>query len=134
MGAIAAFFLLVIWLVMFALGAGLYLLPTIVAVTQHRNNVAAIAAINILLGWSFVGWIVALVMALTKDAQPVQVVQVQQHVGYPPMGYASQPPQQQPGQVQYPHTAQVAQTYEHPMQPAPGTELRSVQPPEHYQQ
>lgn len=62
---------------MMAIGAVMYFLPTIIAVTQHRTNVAMIAIINVLLGWSFVGWIVALVMALTKEPQPVHVVQLQ---------------------------------------------------------
>jgi len=40
-----------------------YLLPWAVAATRGRANQAAIGVINLLLGWSLIGWIVALVMA-----------------------------------------------------------------------
>ncbi|MBS4155243.1 superinfection immunity protein [Cobetia sp. MC34] len=46
-----------------------YLLPTIIGAARGKQNLLAIAALNILLGWSFIGWVVALVWALTKDAQ-----------------------------------------------------------------
>jgi Superinfection immunity protein len=42
-----------------------YLLPTLVALARHHRQRQAIAALNILLGWTFVGWVVALVWALT---------------------------------------------------------------------
>lgn len=41
----------------------LYMLPWAVAVTRGRANLAAIGLVNLFLGWSFVGWVVALVMA-----------------------------------------------------------------------
>lgn len=44
----------------------LYMLPTIIAAVQHRTNTGAIAALNVLLGWTFIGWVVALVWAMTK--------------------------------------------------------------------
>ena len=49
-------------------GIALYLLPTIVAVARGKKNILGIVLVNILLGWTFVGWIVALVWACTvKD-------------------------------------------------------------------
>lgn len=45
----------------------LYLLPTLVAVVRRKQNVAAIGALNVLLGWSVVGWIGALVWALSTQ-------------------------------------------------------------------
>lgn len=65
-----------------AIGTMIYFLPSILAVVGHRRNSATIVVLNILLGWSFIGWFVALVMALVKDPEPVQVVHLQQHV-YP---------------------------------------------------
>jgi len=44
-----------------------YMFPTIIAASKGRSNVGAIAALNILLGWSVIGWIAALVWALTND-------------------------------------------------------------------
>lgn len=51
-----------------------YLLPWAIAATRNRSNVAAIALINLFLGWSLIGWVVALVMACGSDS-PVVVVQ-----------------------------------------------------------
>lgn len=49
------------WLLaIFTLG---YMLPWAIAATRGKANHGAIAALNLLLGWTFVGWIVALVMA-----------------------------------------------------------------------
>jgi hypothetical protein len=42
---------------------GLYLVPTIVAVVRKVTNQGSVAVINIFLGWSLIGWVVALAMA-----------------------------------------------------------------------
>ena len=52
--------ILVTWLAL------LYMLPTIIAAVQQRTNTGAIAALNVLLGKTFIGWVVALVWAMTK--------------------------------------------------------------------
>jgi nitric oxide reductase large subunit len=101
MGAAAVTLGLIFWIVIMGVGAALYFLPTIIAVTQHRRNAALVAVINVLLGWSFLGWIVALVMALTKDPEPVQVVHVHQQFVQPspPLGADTQsvPERRPPG-------------------------------------
>jgi hypothetical protein len=43
----------------------LYLMPTLVAWGRAHPQVLAIGALNLLLGWTFVSWVVALVWALT---------------------------------------------------------------------
>lgn len=48
-----------------AVGFVLYFLPSIFA--WRKENFAAILMLNILLGWTFIGWVVAFVWALTKD-------------------------------------------------------------------
>jgi Superinfection immunity protein/Protein of unknown function (DUF2510) len=45
---------------------GGYLLPWAIAATRGKSNSGTIALVNLLLGWTVVGWIVALVMACTK--------------------------------------------------------------------
>lgn len=40
-----------------------YFLPWAIAATRGRSNAGAVGLINFLLGWTFVGWVVALVMA-----------------------------------------------------------------------
>jgi hypothetical protein len=44
-----------------------YLIPSILAVQDKKRNKTAIIALNILTGWTLVGWIVSLVWALTKE-------------------------------------------------------------------
>ncbi|MCZ6557290.1 MAG: superinfection immunity protein [SAR324 cluster bacterium] len=41
-----------------------YFIPTIIASTRNHHNTRAIMALNILLGWTLVGWTVALVWSL----------------------------------------------------------------------
>lgn len=63
-----------------ALGLGAYLAPAIVALIRRVPNTASIVAVNVLLGWSLIGWVVALAMALrstapSRAAGPVTVIQ-----------------------------------------------------------
>lgn len=51
-----------------------YLLPTIIAVRRKKANSTTIILINIFLGWLLVGWIVALIMALSDDPRPTQII------------------------------------------------------------
>jgi hypothetical protein len=51
-----------------------YFVPAIVAYLRHHHNENAIAVLNLLLGWTLLGWVAALVWALT---------------GYPPLLAAS---------------------------------------------
>jgi hypothetical protein len=44
----------------------LYMLPTIVACKEKHPNTAAIVACNILFGWTFIGWGIALIWAVKK--------------------------------------------------------------------
>lgn len=43
----------------------LYFLPWVVAAARRHHNSAAVLALNFLLGWTVVGWIVAFVWACT---------------------------------------------------------------------
>ena len=40
-----------------------YFVPTIVAVIRKVPNIGSIVVINLFLGWTLVGWVVALAMA-----------------------------------------------------------------------
>ena len=44
-----------------------YMLPGIVASVRHHRNRLAICMLNLLLGWTLLGWIGALVWACTAD-------------------------------------------------------------------
>jgi len=45
-------------------GVGLYFLPAIIAAVRHTHNSTAILLLNLFLGWTMVGWFVALLMAI----------------------------------------------------------------------
>ena len=42
----------------------IYLLPTFVGVRRGAPNMGSVGVINLFLGWTVVGWVVALAMAL----------------------------------------------------------------------
>lgn len=44
----------------------LYLLPTLVAVSRKHGNTASICLTNLLLGWTVLGWIVALIWSVSS--------------------------------------------------------------------
>lgn len=41
----------------------LYFVPSIVAGSRHTINTGAVVVINLFLGWTFIGWVIALAMA-----------------------------------------------------------------------
>jgi DNA-directed RNA polymerase subunit RPC12/RpoP len=47
-----------------------YLLPTFVAVMRKHPNMPAIIILNVLLGWTLIGWTAALVWSFTNTAPP----------------------------------------------------------------
>ena len=53
----------------------LYLIPFGVALFRNKHNKLAIFALNLLLGWTFIGWVVALIWALTKRMEVERPVQ-----------------------------------------------------------
>jgi hypothetical protein len=54
--------------------AALYFLPTIVATSRKVTNTGSVFVINLLLGWSVIGWVVALAMAVKSKTPQVVVV------------------------------------------------------------
>jgi ABC-type sugar transport system permease subunit len=44
-----------------------YFLPFAIAFNRKRANTGAIFALNLFLGWSLIGWVVALVWALKEE-------------------------------------------------------------------
>jgi hypothetical protein len=55
----------------FGIGFVLYFLPTIIAALKSKRDTVAILLLNLFLGWSVIGWIVALVWAAKNDAPVV---------------------------------------------------------------
>jgi hypothetical protein len=50
------------------LGA-VYFAPLFAAIANQKRSVVAIGALNLLLGWTLIGWVVSLVWALVPDHQ-----------------------------------------------------------------
>jgi hypothetical protein len=63
---------------------GLYLIPTIVGVIRKVPNIGSIVVINLFLGWSIIGWVVALAMA-ARTVPPKAVQRIpRRRDGLPP--------------------------------------------------
>ncbi len=73
-GAVLGLGIIVLWVLASVVGLVFYFVPTIIALMREHQSGCAIGVVNLLFGWSFVGWVVSLVWALTS-AQPTVVVQ-----------------------------------------------------------
>jgi len=56
---------------LFGFGFVLYFLPAIIAFGKSKRDAGAILALNFFLGWTAIGWVVALVWALKQDVAVV---------------------------------------------------------------
>jgi len=70
----------------------IYFLPWIVANHRRHHNQAALFCLNLLLGWTLIGWIVGLVWALSRP--PIVVVQGTTSTALPTTELASAPAKQ----------------------------------------
>jgi hypothetical protein len=65
-----------------------YFLPWAIAATRRKSNSISIMLLNLFLGWTVIGWIIALVMACSAHQvaviAPVPVVVTNQLGGYQP--------------------------------------------------
>lgn len=55
------------FLTMLGMSLAVYFIPLIVADARGKSNKLAIGMLNLLLGWTMIGWVVALVWACTND-------------------------------------------------------------------
>ena len=46
-----------------------YFVPTIIAILRRVRNIVGIIILNIFAGWTFVGWIIALVWSIRDEPQ-----------------------------------------------------------------
>ena len=60
---------------MLAILLGLYFLPTIIVISRRKRNAVAVGALNFFLGWTLIGWVVALVWALAHDAHTPSAIE-----------------------------------------------------------
>lgn len=46
-------------------GGLLYFIPTIIATQRHHHNAASVFVLNLFLGWTLIGWAIALALAVS---------------------------------------------------------------------
>jgi hypothetical protein len=63
--------LLAFFLPIFGFGFILYFLPSIIAFAKSKRDAGAILVLNLFLGWTAIGWVIALVWALRQDVPVV---------------------------------------------------------------
>jgi Superinfection immunity protein len=59
---------MIVFFVVVGLLFAVYVTPSIIAARRKKANLVAIVVLNLVAGWTFIGWVVALVWALTNDA------------------------------------------------------------------
>jgi hypothetical protein len=64
----------IIFLLIILLGVIIYFIPAINAYSKKKANASAVLTLNLFLGWTLIGWIVALVWSSTEDGKPQIVV------------------------------------------------------------
>ena len=52
----------------FGFGTLFYFLPSIVALARSKRDILSIFLLNLFLGWTLIGWIIALIWAAKVDA------------------------------------------------------------------
>jgi hypothetical protein len=97
-------------------GLALYFIPTLVAVIRHHTQWGAIFALNLFLGWTFLGWVGALIWACSSfKYMPSHPAQHQPPpYQWPPQQYQRYQPCQQP---QYPPPPEYRQPQQDPYDP-----------------
>lgn len=51
----------------FGIGFVLYFLPSIVALARQKRDLVSILLLNVFLGWTAIGWVIALIWAVKVD-------------------------------------------------------------------
>lgn len=55
-------------LLILVFGLIIYFIPSIIASNNKHHNAGAIQVLNFFLGWTILGWLIALIWACTKPA------------------------------------------------------------------
>jgi Superinfection immunity protein len=89
-------------IVVVLLAGAIYLLPLIVGLARGAPDIGSVAVINVLFGWTLVGWVASLALAL-RSVPPSTTVMYQLPPPPPPTGWAGPLPPQ-PGSWELPPT------------------------------
>ena len=72
-------FSLIVAFLLIGIAIFMYFLPAIIGFYRNKHNKLAIFALNTLVGWSVIGWIISLIWALSGDVKPENI-----YINYPP--------------------------------------------------
>jgi hypothetical protein len=75
----------------FFFSIALYFLPTLIAFARHLPSRAGIALVNVFLGWTFFGWVLALIWAIVAP-RPYYAYMHPPYPQYPPYPPNNYPP------------------------------------------
>jgi hypothetical protein len=75
---------MVIGLLFIVIVIAMYVLPTVVAMLRKHRQLPAIALVNILFGWSVIGWVAAMIWSLTTPQPQTVIVQTISPTPAPP--------------------------------------------------
>lgn len=56
----------------FGCGFVIYFLPALIAFGRSKRDAGAILVLNFFLGWTAIGWVIALVWALKQDVRMIE--------------------------------------------------------------
>jgi hypothetical protein len=73
-------------MVVLVVAAVIYFLPSIVVLVRRSDTASAVLVINLFLGWTFLGWVTSLAMAVSGTGKPRHVpgsVSTLPHSGQP---------------------------------------------------
>jgi hypothetical protein len=72
--------------------SALYLLPVLIGWARHAPDLAAIVVIDLALGWTFAGWVIALALALRSAYPAAPAIHVVQNLApAPPTDWRGNP-------------------------------------------
>jgi hypothetical protein len=69
------------------IGVGLYFLPSLIAAARQTHNAVGVFLLNLFLGWTGIGWIIAFIIAICSSPWPAHC-----YYQYPPGYYYPPPP------------------------------------------
>lgn len=69
------------------IGVGLYFLPSLIAAARQTHNAVGVFLLNLFLGWTGIGWIIAFIIAICSSPWPAHY-----YYHYPPGYYYPYPP------------------------------------------
>ena len=59
---------------LFLIGIPLYFLPSYLAYKRKKRSKLSILLVNLFFGWTTIGWIIALIWAVSSDNQPQNII------------------------------------------------------------